>query len=452
MASMESLREVAEAVVSALRGLVDEYIVSVSRSRSVMVKLARGQVSVVQSWSDLNVSVYATRGGRIMAASFKAHTAVEAAKETVRLVERLEPSKLYAPLPEATAKAEDNFDPELDKVAGGYFEAIVADVGLEGDIGDVSGMVEAGSSTVVVLGSNGADFESRHTGFKGYFRVFRGRASGEWGFTSSRFEPELARMALEKATGLAEECASLPKGEVRPGVYRLLLSPMVAGNLFERVADAALAGSVIMGFSFLADAKPGDAVASEKVTLVSAPRDRSLPGFSSYDDEGVPTRDVAFIERGEFKTLLHNTKTARLLGGETTGNAGLIFPRLFNLRLEPGGLKGEDDALEALSEGIYATNNWYTRFQNYVESTFSTVLRDAVFVVRGGRPRECVRGQRLRISGSLRGLLRGVEELGAKQERIEWWDVETPFKLPMVLVDSESGLEVRPGGIPGLEY
>lgn len=444
-------RSVAEGVVSALKGLVDEYIVSVSGSKSVMVKLARGSVSVVQSWSDFNVSLYATRGGRIVSASFKATGAVEAAKETVRLAEKLKPSKLYAPLPRAKASAEDSFDAKLDSVASGDYEAIVSDVGLHG-IGDVSGMVEAWSTYRVVLGSNGADFESKHTGFNGYFRVFKDRASGEWGFTSSRYEPGLAAGALERASRLAEECAGLPRGSVEPGRYRLLLSPMVAGNLLESVAGAALAGSVIMGTSFLASARPGDAVASEKVTLISAPRDKDMPGFSSYDDEGLPTRNVAFIEKGEFKTLLHNTKTAKLLGGESTGNAGLVFPKIFNLRLEPGNLKGEDDALDALGSGVYATNNWYTRFQNYVESQFSTVLRDAVFIVKGGKPRECVRGQRLRISGTLKGLLKGVEDLGSEAERIQWWEVETPFRLPPVLVSDASGLEVRPGGIAGLEY
>jgi len=444
-------RGVAETVVSALKGLVDEYMVIVNETRSVMVKLARGEVSIVQSWSDFNVTVYAAREGRMVNASFKASGAAEAARETVRLAAKLRPSKLYAPLPPATGKPEDLVDPKLDAVASGDFERVISDIGLEG-VGDVSGMVEAYSTRRVMLGSNGAEMESRHTGFDGYFRVFKGRASGEWGFTSTSYEPGAAVGALERAASLAEECAGLPKGRVEPGVYRLLLSPMVAGNLMESVAHAALAGSVIMGVSFLAEAKPGDAVASEAVTLVSAPRDRGLPGFSTYDDEGVPTRDVAFIEKGVFKTLLHNTKTARLLGGETTGNAGLIFPRLFNLRLEPGGLRDEADALEALGEGVYATNNWYTRFQNYVESVFSTVLRDAVFTVRGGKPRECVRGQRLRISGTLKGLLKGVEDLGASQERIQWWEVETPFRLPAVLVSEAAGLEVRPGGIEGLEY
>lgn len=449
--ALNSVRSVAEAVVSALKGLVDEYMVSVSDYRSVMVKLAHGDISVIQSWKDYNVSVYAVRDGKIVNASFKASGAVEAARKTVRLADKLKPSRLYAPLPQASATAEDSFDKRLMEIASGDFEAVIADVGLA-DVGDVSGMVDSWFIQRVMIGSNGADFESRHTGFNGYFRVFRGKASGEWSFTSTSYEPSLASAALEKAADLASSCASLPKGSLDPGRQRLLLSPMVAGNLFEQVADASLAGSVILGLSFLASAKPGDEVASEKVTLVSSARDKGLPGFSSYDDEGLPTGNITVIEKGVFRTLLHNTKTANLLGGESTGNAGLVFPRLFNLELAGGSLRSEDDALDALGSGVYATNNWYTRFQNYVEGVFSTVLRDAVFIVRGGRARECVRGQRLRITGSLKGLLKGVEDLGVQQERIQWWEVSTPFRLPLVLVNDSSGLELRAGGIVGLEY
>ncbi len=46
-----------------------------------------------------------------------------------------------------------------------------------------------------------------------------------------------------------------------------------------------------------------------------------LFGTSPFDDEGVPTRRTAVIERGVLKSYLLNTYTARKLGMKTTGNA-----------------------------------------------------------------------------------------------------------------------------------
>jgi PmbA protein len=217
---------------------------------------------------------------------------------------------------------------------------------------------------------------------------------------------------------------------------------MTAGELLEWASRAALAGSVITGSSFLARRKPGDRVASEALTIASTPRDEGLPEYTGFDDEGVAARDVAFIESGVFKTLLHNTKTARLLGGETTGNAGWVFPRLFNLRVSPGDVSPGEEA-EALGEGVYITNNWYTRFQNFLESTFSTVPRDAAFTVRGGRLRACVPGYKIRLEGRLDSMLMGVEALGSRLYRIRWWEVETPIRVPFLIVSERAGLRVR---------
>ena len=449
---MADVAVLAERISRALKGLADEHAVIAVESHRVMVKLARGEVSVVQSWRDINVAFYAARGGKMVSGSFKAESPEEALRETLRLADKLRPSKLYAPLPEPNGQPMDNIDPTAKEVAvSADSSKLIEELDLNG-LGDASGMAEVWHSRRALVSSAGSTLESGHTGFNGYIRIFVDRVSGQWSWVSSRYDPELARDAIYTARSLAEDCSSLPRAQVESGRYRLLLSPMVAGNLFESVADAALAGNVILGMSFLSGRKPGDEVASDKVTLTSTPRDEGLPGFSGYDDEAVVTRDVAFIEHGVFKTLLHNTKTARLLGGETTGNAGLIFPRLFNLKLDPGSLKGLDDALDALGEGIFATNNWYTRFQNYVEGQFSTVLRDAVFTVKNGRPVGCVRGQRLRIQGTLPGLLKGVEDLGSKLYKIAWWEVETPFRLPYVLVSKDSGLKIRSGAIEGLDY
>ena len=426
-----SSRSLADTIVERVRRLVEEYIVTVIARDSIMVKYANGEVTVTQAWRDYVVNIYMAKAGRISASTFTSRDPVEAAARTATLIEKLQPSPLYAPLPQPTGKPSSTVDPKVrDLSLSGDAARLVEDVDVS-RYGDVAGMNSLEYSKAYMMGSNGLDAEFEVTSFSGYMRVFRGESSGQWAWVSTRYEPALALKAIDKAGELASLCSTLPLERIASGTYRVLLSPMVAGNLMERVAFAASAGSVIFGFSFLQGRQKGDVIASGKLTLREIPLDPSLPGYRSVDDEGVATRDKAIIERGVFKGLLHNTKTAKLMGEESTGNAGWILPRIFNLEIEGGSLR-EEELLEALGDGIYATNNWYTRFQNYLEGTFSTVTRDALLVVRGGKPIACAR--RARLTGRLPELIANIEDLSRERWPIQWWEVDMPFIIPHVIV------------------
>jgi len=438
-----SSRDLGEAIVGRIRGVVEEYIVAVTERDSIMVKYANGEVTVTQSWRDYIVNVYLAKGGKMTASRFTARDPGEAVAVTARLVDKLSPSPLYAPLPQPTGKPSSALDPRIrESCISGDPRGLVEDFDVT-PYGNIAGMVSLEYNNVYFIGSNGLDAGFETTSYNGYLRVFRGDDSGQWAWTSTRYDVNLAVRAADKALELARLCEGLPKERVESGVYRVLLSPMVTGNLLESVAYAATAGSLILGFSFLQGRRRGDVIASEKLTLRDTPLNENLPGYRSFDDEGIATRDKAVIEKGEFRGFLHNTKTARVLNEETTGNAGWILPRLFNIEVESGSLR-EDEMLEVLREGIYATNNWYTRFQNYLEGQFSTVTRDALIIVRGGKPVAC--SKRARLTGTLPELLANVEELSRERWQIQWWEVDTPSILPHILV-SKLGVTAETGAL-----
>jgi PmbA protein len=434
-----SSRSVADAIVERIRGLVEEYIVAVTTRDSIMVKYANGEVTVTQAWRDYITQVYMAKDGKVTASTFTSKDPVEAVARTVSLLEKLQPSPLYAPLPQPSGKPSSTVNPVIrDLSLAGDAARLVEDVDVSG-YGNIAGMSSLEYSNVYTVGSNGLDAGFEVTSFSGYMRVFRGESSGQWAWVSTEYEPTLALKAIDKAVELANLCSNLPQEKIASGVYRVLLSPMIAGNLMERVAFAASAGSVVLGFSFLQGRRREEVIASDKLTLKEVPLEPSLPGYRSLDDEGVATRNKSVIEKGVFKGFLHNTKTARLMGEESTGNAGWILPRIFNLEIEGGSLR-EEELLEALGDGVYATNNWYTRFQNYLEGTFSTVTRDALIVVRGGRPRACAR--RARLTGRLPELIASIEDLSRERWPIQWWEVDIPFIIPHILV-SKLGLTME---------
>ncbi len=421
----------AEEIARLLQGRVDEYAVLALDGYEVMAKFYPRGISVVQAWRKREASVYLAKDRRVQVSEVNAGDPRRVLEEAVDALGRVEESMLYAPLPQPTGRP---IGPVVDgrlreAAVSGDVSGVLEDLELPAE--GSAGMVRVAYYRVHLEASNGASMGEEYTLFNGYVRFLRGDASGQWSWTSTRYDLAAAKRAIGAAREAAEECARLPAETPEPGEYRVLLGPMVAANLLGEVVSAANAGMVVFGLSFLANAKPGDVVASSALTLRDRPRDTSLPGFSGFDDEGLETRDKAIIEKGVFKGFLHNTKTARLMQAESTGNAGWIMPKAFNVEVDPGDLK-PDEMLETLRDGVYITNNWYTRFQNYLEGTFSTVSRDAVFIVKGGRPAACAR--RVRIADSLPRLIKNVEALGAQQWPIQWWEVETPTRTPYVLL------------------
>ncbi|MEM1938525.1 MAG: TldD/PmbA family protein [Acidilobaceae archaeon] len=414
-----------------LSNLVDEYVVNANIVSSVMVKYADGEVTVTQSWKDYVLDVYVSKNSKINTSTYTTHDPIEVLSKLPSLIEKLTASPLYTPLPEPTGSPLSIIDSRLkDSSLSGDISGLLGSIDVK-SYGNVAGMIEVSYSRSHYIGSNGLDSGFEITEFNGYFRVFRGDDSGQWAWVSTFYDESLARGALDKASSLAELCSSLPKENIETGYYRVLLSPMVSGNLLESVARFSTAGSVILGFSFLQGKKAGDIIASEKLTLREVPRNNRLPNYRGFDDEGVATMDKPIIERGVFKGFLHNSKTAKLMNEKTTGNAGWILPRIFNLEVEPGDIR-ESELLEALGDGLYATNNWYTRFQNFLEGTFSTVTRDALLIVRRGKPIACSR--RARLAGSLPEMLSSIEDLSRERWQIKWWEVRVPIILPHMLI------------------
>ncbi len=430
------LDEIAEAVekrIRSLEGKVDEYIITVEEVSNRMLKLANGEASVTQNWRTIEVGLYlARRDGRIFYTGLSAHDPEKAAAEAARLVEAVEPSPLYAPLPRADGESYSNVDPKIKAYLEGDIQLDLAG-DLELDlVGTAAGMAELGYVRRLFLNSHGDRLTGERTWFKGYMRVFRGDRTGQWSWTGVNYDNgERARKAIQVARGLAEECEKLPLEKIEPGEYRVLLSPMIAGNLVNEVLFAASAARLIFAMTWIKPEMLGQRVVSDKLTIIDAPRRKDLPEYTLHDAEGVKTRDKPVIAEGVLQTLLHNTKTAKLMGTETTGNAGLIMPEPFNIIVKPGDL-GEEEQLEALGEGIYVTNNWYTRYQNYVEGTFSTVSRDAVILVKNGKPSACL--NRIRITGKIQELFANVEAVGKTRWPMEWWEVPKPTLTPHILI------------------
>ncbi len=131
------------------------------------------------------------------------------------------------------------------------------------------------------------------------------------------------------------------------------------------------------------------------------------------------------------KTYLHNTSTAKIFKTKTTGNAGLVQPVPWNIEMDPGD-RTRDELFSQVKRGLYLTNTWYTRFQNYATGDFSTIPRDGIFLIEHGEIKQSLKD--LRLSDNVLRLLKQITAISKERQHVHWWiEAEPPSLAPYVL-------------------
>ncbi len=230
-----------------------------------------------------------------------------------------------------------------------------------------------------------------------------------------------------KIISAAEEAklASYPE-RIKSGKYNIIFQPMAFANLVNEVGSATIAEGVETGSSFYLN-KLNKQVSSEKFSLFDVGNLARGIGSRPFDLEGRPTKATELISSGTLKTYLNNSSSAKRFNIQPTANAGLLYAKPSNL-VVPIGRKSDDKLLAGLDDGLVVTNSWYHRYQNYIKGSFSVLPRDAIFVVKGGKIIGSAKD--IRISGDMINLMKNVDELSNKKERIVNWESSIPAEVP----------------------
>ena len=225
-----------------------------------------------------------------------------------------------------------------------------------------------------------ADGVAKRSGIELSLRAFgQGVASGHAVSVATREQDFDPGITGTEAGSMAKQAVNPVEGDT--GTRPAVLAPMVFADLVQQVGRMASAFHVDAGMSFLAE-RLDQPIGSKVLTLAD---DANLPGALGtmpFDHEGLPTKRTTIIEEGVLRSYLHNTSTAAKAGVESTANAGLIAPQPFNLVVEPGRCTLEE-LIGQVEDGIFVSNDWYLRYQDYARGDFSTILRDAMFVIEG---------------------------------------------------------------------
>ncbi len=423
-----------EALREALKAGASEAIVISDDSLEHMVRFSNNEVTVAKTWITSSLSILLVFNGKRIIAHVE-----ELSSNSIReAIERAKKSAQYLPQPtvEAPLPREGKFTseveiqaPDIGEVVHVVEEAIAGSL-IEG-IDRAAGVATDGISEIHLLSSTGCEGVDRRRGAHLSVRVFsKDGGSGQLAECATAITKINAKALGAEAAQLASVGSKPVEGD--EGVYDVVLGPMVVANLFNEVASLASAFYVEAGLSFLAQ-KMGKQVASPKITLIDDATLPDAPASRLFDGEGTPSKRVTIIKEGVLQNYLHNVVTAKKFGVESTGHAGWVVPEPSNIILEAGTISLEE-MLSELDNGIYVTNNWYTRFQNYSSGDFSTICRDALLLVKRGEVMRSLRG--LRISDNLERMIKSVEGVSKDRRWISWWEAEHPVLAPYLLVKS----------------
>jgi predicted Zn-dependent protease len=209
----------------------------------------------------------------------------------------------------------------------------------------------------------------------------------------------LGRVAIDKAE------RSRNPGSIEPGRYTVVLEPIAVAELVMFLATLGLGAQAEQeGRSFMAG-KLGERITGERVTLVDDPYDARAFG-RPFDFEGTPRQRVTLIERGVARGVVHDRRTAKRAGVESTGHASpppaTEGPLPYSLVLSTG-----DTPLEQLiastERGILVTRFWYNRVVDPKQTLITGMTRDGTFMIENGK---LTRGLRnLRFNENVLGVL-----------------------------------------------
>ena len=272
--------------------------------------------------------------------------------------------------------------------------------------------IASDDSTVIIRNTLGLDAKKREAlsySLVGAILSQNGEMKNAYSFRSGKEALNIDKLVTEAVDNAAAQFGASP---VAAGEYDVIIKNEAMADLLNAFSPMFSAENAQKGLSPL-NGKEGETVASELITILDDP---FYPEFArAFDAEGVPSVKKAVVEKGTLKTLLHNLKTAKRAGVESTSNASRarltspigVSPSVFYIA--PGDTS-YDELVKKLGNGLIITElAGLHSGVNTVSDEFS-LLASGRLVENG----EIVRSvEQITIAGSFLETMRNVDTLGS---------------------------------------
>lgn len=220
------------------------------------------------------------------------------------------------------------------------------------------------------------------------------------------------------AKEVAEEAlANLGEKSIPSGKYPVIMRNDASASLLATFASIFSAENTQKDQSLL-KGKVGEVIASNAFTVIDDPFHSEAMSGSNFDGEGVATKKRVIVASGKLETLLHNRKTAKLDGVETTGHArkssykSTLTVSPINLYVEPS-VKTRKGLIAGVENGVFITG------LSGLHSGASTISGDfsvaaTGFHIKDGEVASPIK--QMTIAGNFFQYMKTIEETGADLE------------------------------------
>ena len=199
--------------------------------------------------------------------------------------------------------------------------------------------------------------------------------------------------------------------DLEPGHYEVVLEPDCVVDILVFLALHGFNGRAVEeGRSF---ARLGEAQFDASISLADDVEHPMAVGIP-FDAEGTPKRRVELVSEGVTSGLVHDRRTAKALGAESTGNAvagaGPWGAMPANLVLEPGSVS-HGELVASVERGVLVTDFWYTRILDPRTQVVTGLTRNGVWLIEDGhvvRPVTNMRFTQSFLEALSPGTVRGV--------------------------------------------
>jgi len=450
---------------------VKEIIIKLVDRTEHQIRFSNSQIDIFKEWNNKLMEVFLSIGRKYLTLGRKINVITiqnptkenieEALTRAVKSLKTLPKSLLYWGMEESPQKYEKMsglYDSRIKGFPEKAPELVNAAINasLEAGAKKTAGVLYFGDiNTGVLTGyGNGGTYKSSY--YRLTMRSFVDAESSGQDLIVGRNMENLEKKFIATGTNagqLAKKAVGGKQGKA--GKYDVILSPTVAANVFNHLADGANPIYIIGRMSCLRG-QFNKSIGPQKLNIYD---DATIPeGLNSrpFDFEGVSSQRTPLVEDGVFSGMIQNTSSAKIWkwlnwlklkfgqGFSTTGNSYLgglmdedIGPRVLapipsNYVYSAGDYSLQEIIEESKKPTIYITSNWYTRFTNFMEGRFSTIPRDALLLIEDGEIKRPVR--KLRLTETLLGMLNRIEAMGNDPKQINWWEVTTPTFIPTVKI------------------
>jgi PmbA protein len=300
-----------------------------------------------------------------------------------------------------------------------------------------SGIINILQTTKHILSTNEIDVTEETTGWSAFLTstAQEGHEQREGMTTGSTirindFKPEkIGKESAEMAV------KSLGGKKIQEKEYELILLPSASQCIVTELAGCTNPPTMESSIPLLQD-RLGERIGSEQLTIRMNPRRTGFALTGTYDDEGVPAKELTLFENGVFTASPYDSWYAQRNEVESTGHGframsmfagGTVYhgkmyhsepsPRTACLEMAKG-QDSLDDMVSSTKDGIMVGVVWYSRIMLPTRGDYNAIMRMGTMKVENGEVVGAVK--KFRLVDNILDLAKNIEMVGTPQALSHW--------------------------------